>query len=138
MSKRKQTQTNADKRNQTQRQKRKQTRANVDKRKQTLTPSFIAVFYTPLFNPLNFALKSPPPLEIHRQFPLKSMFPFWTHQNRLPRLPSFDTQGRLPDGVSSWRMVTDIDLEETGLEGSERDKAVAIVHKNIIYIKIFG
>ena len=32
--------------------KRKQTRANVDKRKQTLTPPFIAVFYTPLCNPL--------------------------------------------------------------------------------------
>ena len=27
-------------------------RANVDKRKQTLTPPFIAVFYTPLCNPL--------------------------------------------------------------------------------------
>ena len=57
-SKLKQTQTNADKRRQTQRRKRKQTqrqtRANVDKRKQTLTPPFIAVFYTPLCNPLKW------------------------------------------------------------------------------------
>ena len=28
-------------------------RADVDKRKQTLKPPFIAVFYTPLCNPLN-------------------------------------------------------------------------------------
>ena len=62
VSKCEQTHTNADKRRQTlantsrrrgeNASKRKQTRANVDKRKQTLTPPFIAVFYTPLCNPL--------------------------------------------------------------------------------------
>ena len=55
-NKRKQTQTNADKRKQTQRRKRKQTQANASKRGQTQTnsnkPPFIAVFYTPLCNPL--------------------------------------------------------------------------------------
>ena len=55
-NKRRQTLTNAEaktQRRKRQRRKRKQTRANVDKRKQTLTPPFIAVFYTPLCNPLN-------------------------------------------------------------------------------------
>ena len=46
-SKRRQTRTNASKRRGENASKRKQTRANVDKRKQTLTPPFIAVFYTP-------------------------------------------------------------------------------------------
>ena len=51
-NKRRQTLTNASKRRGENASKRKQTRANVDKRKQTLTPPFIAVFYTPLCNPL--------------------------------------------------------------------------------------
>ena len=51
-NKRGQTRTNANKRGGENASKRKQTRANVDKRKQTLTPPFIAVFYTPLCNPL--------------------------------------------------------------------------------------
>ena len=51
-SKRRQTRTNASKRRGANASKRKQTRANVDKRKQTLTPPFIAVFYTPLCNPM--------------------------------------------------------------------------------------
>ena len=53
-NKRRQTQTNASKRRGENASKRKRTRANVDKRKQTLTPPFIAVFYTPLCNPLRF------------------------------------------------------------------------------------
>ena len=52
-SKSRQTRTNASKRRGENASKRKQTRANVDKRKQTLTPPFIAVFYTPLCNPLS-------------------------------------------------------------------------------------
>ena len=52
-NKRRQTQTNASKRRGENASKRKQTRANVDKRKQTLAPPFIAVFYTPLCNPLS-------------------------------------------------------------------------------------
>ena len=51
-SKRRQTRTNASKRRGANASKREQTWANVDKRKQTLTPPFIAVFYTPLCNPL--------------------------------------------------------------------------------------
>ena len=59
-NKRRQTLTNASKRrgeNASKRRgenasKRKQTRANVDKRKQTLTPPFVAVFYTPFAIPL--------------------------------------------------------------------------------------
>ena len=51
-NKRRQTLTNASKRRGENVSKRRQTRANVDKRKQTLTPPFIAVFYTPLGNPL--------------------------------------------------------------------------------------
>ena len=43
---------NASKRRGENASKRKQTRANVDKRKQTLTPPFMAVFYTPLCNHL--------------------------------------------------------------------------------------
>ena len=47
-----QTLTNASKRRGENASKRKQMRANGDKRKQTLTPPFMAFFYTPLCNPL--------------------------------------------------------------------------------------
>ena len=56
ISKRKQTQTNADRRKQTQRRKRKQTLAKVETCKQPLTPPFIAVFHTPLCDPLRFQI----------------------------------------------------------------------------------
>ena len=52
-----QTLTNASKRRGENTSKRKQTRAKVDKGKQTLARPFIAVFYTPLCNPLNLSLK---------------------------------------------------------------------------------
>ena len=54
---RKQMRANANKRRrgQTQANAEAKTQANVDKRKQTLTPPFIAVFYTPLCNPLIIA-----------------------------------------------------------------------------------
>ena len=54
-NKRRQKLTNASKRRGENASKRKQTLANVDKRKQTRTPPFIAVFYTPLCNPLSFS-----------------------------------------------------------------------------------
>ena len=55
VSKCEQTQTNEDKRKQTQRRKRKQTRASVDKRKQTLTPPLSCVFLHP---PLAISLEN--------------------------------------------------------------------------------
>ena len=75
-SKRRQTRTNASKRRGENASKRKQTRANVDKRKQTLTPPFMAVFYTPLCNPQRFVLLCDPNISGK-----ETLFQGLTHKN---------------------------------------------------------